>query len=113
MLDQVAWPPKLMERFGVSRRNFQDQLRKSGTIDKTRRAVGHRAGLGDLNLYKSGFDPTVNVRLRHSFNGGHFRRGGLDVVKDLAVREISSPVFYTYVFRVAPNSRPSTVALLG
>ena len=33
-------------------------------------------------LYKSGFDPTVNVRLRHSFNGGHYRRGGLDVVKD-------------------------------
>jgi hypothetical protein len=32
-------------------------------------------------LYKSGFDPTVNVRLRHSFNGGHDRRGGLDVVK--------------------------------
>jgi hypothetical protein len=33
-------------------------------------------------VYKSGFDPTVNVRLRHSFNGGHYRRGGLDVVKD-------------------------------
>jgi hypothetical protein len=23
-----------------------------------------------FNMYKSGFDPTVNVRLRHSFNGG-------------------------------------------
>ncbi|MGC2221189.1 MAG: hypothetical protein WA624_01895, partial [Methylocella sp.] len=34
------------------------------------------------HVYKSGFDPTVNVRLRHSFNGGHDRRGGLDVVKD-------------------------------
>ena len=32
-------------------------------------------------MYKSGFDPTVNVRLRHSFNGGHYRRGGLDSVK--------------------------------
>ncbi len=28
-------------------------------------------------LYKSSFDPSVNVRLRHSFNGGHYRRGGL------------------------------------
>ena len=27
-------------------------------------------------MYKSGFDPTVNVRLRHSFSGGHCRRGG-------------------------------------
>jgi hypothetical protein len=27
-------------------------------------------------MYKSGFDPTVNVRFRHSFNGGHDRRGG-------------------------------------
>src|SRR6202040_2750317 len=30
-------------------------------------------------MYKTGFDSTVNVRLRHSFNGGHDRRGGLDV----------------------------------
>src|ERR1700731_3788240 len=32
------------------------------------------AGYG--TVYKSGFDPTVNVRLRHSFNGGHYRRRG-------------------------------------
>jgi hypothetical protein len=35
-----------------------------------------------VDAYKSGFDPTVNVRLRHSFNGGDKRRGGLDVVTD-------------------------------
>ena len=47
-----------------------------------------------FDMYKSGFDPTVNVRLRHSFNGRHYRRGGLDVVKDaqhrLCRRERSS-----------------------
>jgi hypothetical protein len=41
-----------------------------------------RADAPTAKLYKSEFDPTVNVGLRHSFNGGHYRRGGLDVVKD-------------------------------
>ena len=43
-------------------------------------------------MYKSGFDPTVNVRLRHSFNGGHDRRGGLDVVKDARFARAGQPV---------------------
>jgi hypothetical protein len=38
---------------------------------------------GSPELYKSGFDPTVTVRLRHSFKGPSIiRRGGVDVVKD-------------------------------
>jgi|HubBroStandDraft_6_1064221.scaffolds.fasta_scaffold3030824_1 hypothetical protein len=40
------------------------------------------------HLYKSGFDPTVNVRIRHSFNGGHYGRGGLDVVKDASQKGV-------------------------
>lgn len=43
-------------------------------------------------MYKFGFDPTVNVRLRHSFNGRHYRRGGLDVVKDAIGRSEERPL---------------------
>jgi hypothetical protein len=47
-------------------------------------------GIGAIMLYKSGLDPTVNVRLRHSFNGGHDRRGGLDVVKDASFARVGA-----------------------
>ena len=50
------------------------------------------AALVGSHVYKSGFDPTVNVRLRHSFNGGHDRRGGLDVVKDASFARAGAPV---------------------
>jgi hypothetical protein len=33
-------------------------------------------------LYKSGFDPSVRVGFRHSSQGGHSRRGGVDAGKD-------------------------------
>ena len=42
-------------------------------------------------LQKSGFDRSVNVRFHYSFNGGHYRRGGLDVVKDATGRAEERP----------------------
>jgi hypothetical protein len=58
--------------------------RKMATPRSARSAIGLSISRRPSSqyLYKSGFDPTVNVRLRHSFNGEHYRRGGLDVVKD-------------------------------
>jgi hypothetical protein len=35
-----------------------------------------------VKMQKSGFDPSVNVRFRHSSHGEHYRRGALDSVKD-------------------------------
>jgi hypothetical protein len=37
-------------------------------------ARSDRIFAADPQVYKSGFDPTVNVGLRHSFIGGHDRR---------------------------------------
>jgi hypothetical protein len=43
-------------------------------------------------LQKTGLDPSINVRFRHSFNGGHYRRGRLDVVKDAIGRSEERPL---------------------
>jgi hypothetical protein len=59
------------------------------------------------NLPKSGFDPADNVRLRHSSNGGHYRRGGIDVVKDASSARAAQRCFASLTTsRRSPNSPP-------
>ncbi len=66
-----------------SRRSGRSSLPiAAGSMDSTLCRLPCRRPAWFALMYKSGLDPTVNVRLRHSFNVGHDRRGGLDVVKD-------------------------------
>ena len=53
---------------GVKRQATSGSDREGESTD-----AEHRGGAARSSdeVYKSGFDPTVNVRLRHSFNGGH------------------------------------------
>jgi hypothetical protein len=66
----------------------------------------HITGERTAKVYKSEFDPTDNVGLRHSFNGGHDRRGGLDVGKDASFARAAQPVL-----RILDNIDP--LAKLG
>ncbi len=45
-------------------------------------AAGRSPHPQESEMYKSGFDPSVSVRLRHSSNGGNYRRGGFAFVND-------------------------------
>jgi hypothetical protein len=81
----VRWRRRTIVRGQVRRRRSHPSLRHGlcrRLAGKPRISAIHMGCGRRAFLYKSGFDPTVNVRLRHSFNGGHYRRGGLDVVKD-------------------------------
>jgi hypothetical protein len=68
-------------------------LQKGSLESKLDSSVKNRQHALVLSLmYKSGFDPTVDVGLPHSFNGGHYRRAGQDVVKDASSLAPAQPV---------------------
>ncbi len=50
------------------------------------------ATFGVIKLPKLGFDTLANARLRHSSHGEHYRRDGLDPVKDASLLAPAKPV---------------------